>query len=217
MPENTAESVLVPPARVERWVQNFQGRHGTTALTTRDGSLAGSASDGSTFTAAAPFGGRYLGLAEPAAFAAHARDAAPGQWGVLLVRKGGYGVARMSRARATATKVGSRHVQGRTKAGGQSQQRFARRRANQARVAYEAAAEHAVRLLGDLRGPLVTGGDKQAVAEVLEHPRLRHLEPVERWLAVAEPRRDVLLAAIESAQCVEISVHNSANEPWPGR
>ena len=33
--------------------------------------------------------------------------------------------------------VGRRHVQGKTKAGGQSQQRFARRRDNQARQAYE--------------------------------------------------------------------------------
>ena len=49
------------------------------------------------------------------------------------------------------SKVGQRHVQGRTKAGGQSQQRFARRRDNQARAAYEAAAEHAARILGASR------------------------------------------------------------------
>ena len=64
------------------------------------------------------------------------------------------------------SKVGQRHVQGRTKAGGQSQQRFARRRDNQARQAYEAAAEHAARILTG-RMPVVTGGDHAAVEAVL--------------------------------------------------
>ena len=49
---------------------------------------------------------------------------------------------------------------------GQSQQRFARRRDNQARQAYEAAAEHAARILRRCAagGP---GGDRPAVEEVL--------------------------------------------------
>ena len=62
---------------------------------------------------------------------------------MLLVRKGGFAIARLAAPTTTDSKVGQRHVQGRTKAGGQSQQRFARRRDNQARQAYEAAAEHA--------------------------------------------------------------------------
>ena len=70
-------------------------------------------------------------------------------WGVLLVRKGGFAVARLAAERLVESKVGQRHVQGRTKAGGQSQQRFARRRDNQARQAYEAAADHAARILGE--------------------------------------------------------------------
>ncbi|MEZ5191432.1 MAG: Vms1/Ankzf1 family peptidyl-tRNA hydrolase [Nocardioides sp.] len=71
-----------------------------------------------------------------------AAAAPPPDWGVLLVRKGGFAIARPS-VPVTADKVGRRHVQGRTKAGGQSQQRFARRRANQARAPHEAAADHA--------------------------------------------------------------------------
>ena len=62
-------------------------------------------------------------------------------------------------------------MQGRTKAGGQSQQRFARRRDNQARQAYEAAADHAARILGRVALPVVTGGDHAAVDEVLADPR----------------------------------------------
>ena len=78
---------------------------------------------------------------------------------MLLVRKGGFAVARLAGDAIEESKVGQRHVQGRTKAGGQSQQRFARRRDNQARQAYEAAADHAARILTGVRtsSPAVTG------------------------------------------------------------
>ena len=81
------------------------------------------------------------------------------------------------------SKVGQRHVQGRTKAGGQSQQRFARRRDNQARVAFEAAAEHAARILEPVE-VVVTGGDHVAVDAVLADPRLAGLT-----VAAPVPRR----------------------------
>jgi peptide subunit release factor 1 (eRF1) len=55
---------------------------------------------------------------------------APDRWGVLLVRKGGFAIARLERTALVEHKIGQRHVQGRTKAGGQSQQRFARRPAD---------------------------------------------------------------------------------------
>ena len=91
-------------------------------------------------------------------------------------------------------------MQGRTKAGGQSQQRFARRRDNQARQAYEAAADHAARILAGRAALVVTGGDHAAVDEVLADPRLRHVTVVAPWLAVPDPRREVLDAAIVDAQ-----------------
>ena len=146
--------VLVPAERVERWVENFAGRHGPATLTVADGALTGRAEDGSRFTARLPFDGSYAGPADAAAFAGSL--VAPDDWGVLLVRKGGFAIARLHGPELVESKVGQRHVQGRTKAGGQSQQRFARRRANQARQAYEAAADHAARILAGLAGPLVT-------------------------------------------------------------
>jgi hypothetical protein len=100
-------------------------------------------------------------------------------------------------------------VQGRTKAGGQSQQRFARRRDNQARQAYEAAAEHAVRLLGGAPMPVVTGGDHAAVTEVLDDPRLRGLTVTGPWHAVPDPRRSVLDAAIADALALRVEVTNA--------
>ena len=113
----------------------------------------------------------------------------PTRWGVLLVRKGGFAVARLAGERIVESKVGQRHVQGRTKAGGQSQQRFARRRDNQARQAYEAAAEHAVRILGELppAAAVVTGGDHSAVDEVLDRPAAGHLAVSRTMAAGARP------------------------------
>ena len=100
-------------------------------------------------------------------------------------------------------------MQGRTKAGGQSQQRFARRRDNQARQAFEAAAEHAARILGGLAGPLVTGGDHAAVDEVLTDPRLQGVTVVEPWLAVPDPRRGVLEQAVRDACAIRVEVVNT--------
>jgi hypothetical protein len=200
-------AVLVPGARFARWVDNFSARHGPTTLSVVDGALAGAAGDGSTFTARLPFDAAYSGAADGHAFAA-ACDA-PSIWGLLLVRKGGFAVARL-RGRAIAEhKIGQRHVQGRTKAGGQSQQRFARRRDNQARQAYEAAAEHAARILAGGPMPLVTGGDRAAVDEVLSDPRLRRLTVAGPWLAVPDPRRAVLDAAIADALAVRVDVVNA--------
>src|SRR5215218_10968837 len=107
----------------------------------------------------------YAGPADAGRLAEAARP--PGSWGVLLVRKGGFAVARLRSGDLVEHKIGQRHVQGRTKAGGQSQQRFARRRDNQARAAYEAAADHAARILGTRVEALVVGGDRAAVEAVL--------------------------------------------------
>lgn len=199
--------VLVPAPRFVRWTENFAARHGMTTFAVADGSLTGTAEDGSTFSARLPFGGAYAGRPDAAAFA----DAvvAPEDWGVLLVRKGGFAVARLHRTATAESKVGQRHVQGRTKAGGQSQQRFARRRGNQARQAYEAAADHAARILQGLTGPVVTGGDHVAVDEVLADPRLGSLSVVERWLAVPDPRRAVLDQAVRDGLAVLVDVHNA--------
>ncbi len=203
--------VLVPAARLVRWVENFAGRHGDTTFTVAAGALVGTAADGSTFAARPPFDASYAGDADPKAFAGGV--VAPDTWGVLLVRKGGFAVARLTGSELAEHKIGQRHVQGRTKAGGQSQQRFARRRDNQARQAYEAAAEHAARILaGDaVRGgmPLVTGGDHAAVDEVLTDARLGRLAVTGPWLAVPDPRRVVLDRAIADAQAVRIDVVNA--------
>jgi hypothetical protein len=224
----TTRTVAVPPERLARWCDNFTTRHGPTTIEVVDGRLRLTADDGESASAVLPFGRSYAGPPDPALVADAA--AAPLCWGVLLVRKGGFAVARLGGPGAAAdhvvdSKVGQRHVQGRTKAGGQSQQRFARRRDNQARQAYEAAADHAARILGD-RPPdarhadepgggvasradaLVVGGDRQAVDAVLDDRRLTWLRDlvVDPWLPVPDPRRAVLDEAISTARSLRITL-----------
>jgi hypothetical protein len=201
--------VLVPAERVVRWFENFGARHGASELAVCEGRLVATAPDGEVAEAALPFGQEYAGAPDVVEF----REAVvqPVRWAVLLVRKGGFAVAAGVGSSTGPTKVGQRHVQGRTKAGGQSQQRFARRRDNQARQAYEAAADHAHRILLVEAGgvdALVCGGDRAAVEAVLSDPRLaavsqRRTGP---WLAVPDPRRAVLDQAIEDARSAVVSL-----------
>ena len=201
-----ARTVLVPAGRVVRWFDNFSTRHGDATLSVTSGSLCASAPDGSLAVAALPFGASYDGLADVDSFASAV--VVPQRWGVLLVRKGGFAVATVRGMSVAESKVGQRHVQGRTKAGGQSQQRFARRRDNQARQAYEAAAEHAARILTGRLAALVCGGDRSAVEAVLADARLAHLLDVrvDPWLAVPDPRRAVLDQAVLDGASVAVTV-----------
>ncbi|QSR26546.1 hypothetical protein CFH99_13020 [Nocardioides aromaticivorans] len=199
--------VLVPVARWPRWLANFEASHGPATIEVADGALRGSAPDGSRFAAHLPFSTGYDGPPDPAAFADAV--AAPAGWGVLLVRKGGFAAARVERGTVVASKTGQRHVQGRTKAGGQSQQRFARRRANQAREAFEAAADHAVRVLQGVE-VVVAGGDRAAVAEVLADRRLGSVRVVGPWFAVPDPRRAVLEQVVRDAESLVVDVENAA-------
>ncbi|KAB2811335.1 hypothetical protein F9L07_05370 [Pimelobacter simplex] len=202
--------VLVPTIRWARWLANFTVSHGAPELVVDAAALRGTAADGSWFTVRLPFSRPYDGPADPVAFAEAAT--VPEAWGLLLVRKGGFAVARLTGEQLTGSKVGQRHVQGRTKAGGQSQQRFARRRANQARDAYAAAADHAVRVL-DGAPLVVAGGDRAAVAEVLADPRLAGMSAVGPWLAVPDPRRTILDQAIRDAQALVVEVVNAPTAP----
>lgn len=196
---------MVPADRFTRWVENFLTRHGATSLTCQDG-LSGAAEDGSWFEAMPPFEGRHPG---PATVDAFLRSCLPPEdWGVVLVRRGGFAVARMAGERMVSSKVGQRHVQGQTKAGGQSQQRFARRRDNQARAAWEAAAGHARAHLATLSGPVAVGGDAAGVAAVLELAGLTGVRVHQLGAVAGFPRRAALEDAVGQALGVVVRVHN---------
>jgi hypothetical protein len=129
--------------------------------------------------------------------------------GVLLVRRSGYAVGVFAGTALEASKVDSTYVQGTTKAGGWSQQRYARRRANQASAAFAEAADVVARLLGTARlDALVTGGDRPAVRAVLADRRLAHLDAIVTppWLTVKDPKLRVLAAMPEQFLAVRITV-----------
>jgi peptide subunit release factor 1 (eRF1) len=131
--------------------------------------------------------------------------------GVLLVRLGGYAAGVFDGRALLSSKVGSRQVHGRSAAGGQSQQRFARRREGQARVALDAAADNAVRILLPAAATLdavVVGGDRSAVDQVLGDRRLEPLLPLVtgRLLDVPDPRLKVLQTTPDRFRAVRIEL-----------
>jgi Actinobacteria/chloroflexi VLRF1 release factor len=148
------------------------------------------------------------GIAE--ALAAHARR--PRVVGVLLVRLGGYaaGVFTGYPPVLQDAKVGSRPVHGRSAAGGWSQHRFARRREKQANEALDAAAAAAVMIFGKQIAAgldaVVFGGDRRAVAELRDDPRLAPYFRLatDRFLTVPDPKRAVLLETPKLFAAVKI-------------
>ena len=198
--------VEVAPDRLTRWVATFAERHG--AVTAEPGRLAVTfrAADGAAAECHPPFppmpapeGGTWP--ADPADLAAliAAHAAEDRTVGVFLVRLGGFaaGVFVGSPPRLISSKVGTRLVHGRSAAGGQSQQRFARRRENQAASAISAAADTAVKVLAPYAERLdavVLGGDRRAVTAARADPRLRPVmrHAVNRFLTVPDPKLAVL-------------------------
>ncbi|MGW6276038.1 acVLRF1 family peptidyl-tRNA hydrolase [Kribbella sp. NPDC055071] len=202
--------IAVAPERLDRWLAGFGDRHGELAYDVTPDRATVSAADGSVAVVDVPF----APLAELTRDGLIAHVLADHRLGVLLVRRGGYGAGVFAGGKLVDSKVGSRHVQGTTKAGGWSQQRFARRRENQAREAFAAATEVAVRILGSARlEALVCGGDRRAVDTVLEDPRLKDLVPLVRppFLGVPDPKQKVLEQAGTDARAVRIEL----TEPEP--
>jgi Actinobacteria/chloroflexi VLRF1 release factor len=203
--------VDVDPERIAGWVDGFTERHGPIETSCTPEVVTAAAADGAVAELHVPFPPLAAPMtADPiASFVAHA--AQDRLVGVLLVRRGGYAAGVFQGTALVASKVGSRHVQGRSAAGGWSQQRFARRRAGQSRIAMSAAADVAAPLLlpyaGRLDG-LVLGGDRASVATVLEDPRLAPLRglPLGPHLDVPDPRLVVLERAARQFRAVRIRV-----------
>lgn len=202
----------VPPERFVTWVVTFAERHGGAApdrqVTAGESGVAVTftAADGATAECHPPFpplppalsGVPSAVRAAAEALAAHA--AADRTVGVLLVRLGGYavGVFSGSPPRLAGSKTGSRPVHGRSAAGGWSQQRFARRRENQAATALRAAADAAAEVFGrygpDRLDAVVLGGDKRSAAGLADDARLQKYlaKATGRFLTVPDPRLAVL-------------------------
>ena len=242
----TTRLLEVAPERLERWVAGFGERHDGASVQT-DGAVVVSATGGDGATARfehfehVPLGlvlvrrgGYAVGLA--AAVGVPGERAGKGPGGGKRPRPGSsadLGEVSPQEGQKSpgsrpvvlvASKVGTRHVQSRTAAGGWSQQRFARRRGNQADALVEAVAGHALRILlgGDAsprRGApgiprgLVIGGDRALAAQVLEDTGLRALGDLPRreLYDLPDPKRAVLEEALRRGRAVRITL----TEPDP--
>jgi hypothetical protein len=138
--------------------------------------------------------------------------------GVLLVRLGGFAVGVFEGEQLVASKVGTRNVHGRHRAGGSSANRFRRRREGQARELVQAAAGHAARVLApyarQLDG-LALGGDRFAIRDTLAARReLGELagRALPRFLTVPDPRRGVLERAIHDVYAAKVVTERRAPE-----
>ncbi|MDT5037069.1 MAG: hypothetical protein QOE03_2254 [Micromonosporaceae bacterium] len=195
--------VEVDPERLARWFDGFLARHGELGCRTQADGLTVDAADGETAECHLVVGA----AADLDDLIAQALR--PRRLGLLLLRRGGYGVGIASGRQLEVSKVGSRYVQSRTAAGGWSQHRFARRRENQAKAAAGDTADVVSRLLAPAVGELdalVAGGDRRLVDEVLADPRLAPVRAlrVERFLDVPDPRLTVLKQAVTAARTVRI-------------
>ena len=202
--------VVVDPERLDEWLTGFGERHGALTCHPDEMSVVLAATDGSVAECHVPFAPLHVESGVPyGGLLAHAL--ASRRVGVLLVRLGGHAAGVFDGTRLVTSKVGSRQVHGRSAAGGQSQQRFARRREGQVRVALAAAADNAAATLVPVAGDLdalVLGGDRHALATVMSDIRLAALRPlvVEPRLDVPEPRLRVLTQTPQLFRAVRIHV-----------
>ncbi|RBY92089.1 hypothetical protein DQ244_07200 [Blastococcus sp. TBT05-19] len=199
----------VAPARLGRWLDGVATRHGafTEVLPAADG-LALTCADTTAVTLRAPFGWTPEAPLLASFTAAAGRDH---RAAVLLVRRGRWAVGVFDGEALVVSKVDARQVQGRTAAGGWSQQRFARRRSNQTDAVVDHAVETAARvLLPHLDGleALFTGGDRGLVDDVLGEPKLRALAALRRdaFLEVGEPTKAVLLETPKQFRAVDVHI-----------
>ncbi|HEY9290266.1 MAG TPA: acVLRF1 family peptidyl-tRNA hydrolase [Microlunatus sp.] len=207
--------ITVERSRLPRWLQNFAVRHGEPSATLHDHQLRLDAPDGAVALITIPFPPLpdLADAALPQRLVDHALI--DRTVGVILVRRGGFAVGLFDGPRLIDHKTGSGYVQGKTKAGGWSQQRYARRRDNQARQLYEKASAAVAAVLLPVAGDLaavVGGGDRAGVLATLEpadlKPIMDLLQP--RVLPTQDPRLRVLESFGEQFLTVEIELNDLA-------
>ncbi len=210
VPED-ARRVSVAFRRVSKWLDGFADRHGGLSTAAFADKVVVTAADGSVAWIKVPFLPWESDSPRPlTSLQLHLNR--PRRVGVLLVRRGGYAAGVFDGTELVSSKVGSAYVQGTTKAGGWSQQRYARRRSNQARAAFDEAADVAVRILlpeAANLDALICGGDKAAVEAALSDPRLAVLLPLRTppFLPVPDPRLRVLKATPAQFLVVDLAIH----------
>ena len=205
----------VSAGRFAGWVERFRDGNGGDVRLVVDGSGEPvlHAADGASAELDVAFD-PGTGWGDLDALMSHvARIGAMQPYAVLLLRRGGWAVAWCEGEQVVDSSVGTRYVQGRTKKGGSSQQRYARRRGNQADSVVTAAVGAATDVWGAVghRRPwtLVSGGDRLLLADAIS--RLEQRMPLvvsARRLDVPNPRRAVLDLVAQSACAVRVRVRD---------
>jgi VLRF1 release factor-like protein len=202
--------VEVPPERLAGWFDRFAARNdGIQETTATPAEVVVTAGNGTTATVAVPF--PPLAVAGPPTVRLTIHAKRPRRIGLLLVRLGAHSVGIAEGGAVLVSRTDRHRVHGRSAAGGWSQQRFARRRAGQARQALQDAADDALEVLGPRLAELeaiVLGGDRRTLDGLRQDRRLEPLFSLAlpRVLTLGEPRRAVLEEAAERARAVEIVV-----------
>jgi len=187
--------VDIPPARLAGWVIRFAARNtGIIEMVADTSGVTITAADGTVARIDVPFPPMALGNREPVEAVLN-HCAGIGDIGMILVRAGAHSVGICRDGVVATSSTDTHYVQGRTAAGGWSQQRYARRRGNQLSAARESTADAAARVLvGRPLAALVVGGDLGSITAVLDDPRLKKVITLPRreFRDIVEPRRAVL-------------------------
>ncbi len=190
----------IAPERTVSWLSAFTLRHGRADVVPHAGTVRYMCADGAIAECHVPF----PPLPDwPGATAQAPADPNPVEVAERIAAHSGAPPGLVT------SKTGSRLVHGRSAAGGTSQQRFARRRENQAAQALAAAADTAVRVFTGYPGRLdavVLGGDRAAIGRLRQDARLKpYFElAVERFLTVPQPRLAVLRDSARLLRAVRI-------------
>ncbi|HEX2248151.1 MAG TPA: acVLRF1 family peptidyl-tRNA hydrolase [Arthrobacter sp.] len=191
------KTIYLPPGRLRTWADKFAADHGgplSAAIGPGPGSgVVLSCPDGFAVRLCMPWDQLTPELsadAWPEQLAAAAADI--GTCGLILLRRGGYSVGTSEQGQLTWSKSGTRYVQSRTAAGGWSQQRYARRRSNQADALVLAATDYVVGHFPAAEPAcLATGGDRDMLRQLLADGRLAGLAalPATHIELNADPRQ----------------------------
>ena len=204
--------VTVSPERLAGWFDRFASRNdGIRGTSATEDTVVVTANNGTTATVAVPFPPMKGSGPPTIRLSIHAKQ--PRTVGLVLVRLGAHSIGIAEAGKVVVSRTDRHHVHGRTSAGGWSQQRFARRREGQAKVALADAADDTLDVLGPRLADLdavVLGGDRRAFDELRRDSRLESVFSLALpgILDVPEPRRAVLDEAAEQARAVEIVVRD---------
>ena len=197
--------------RLIGWVNRFSGRNnGLLSVVGDNTHVRITGGNGTVANLAVPFGPMASGDREPLEALLNYL-ATLGELGIVLVRGGAHSVGVARAGIVLNSSTDRAYLQGRTAAGGWSQQRFARRRGNQRAASLDSAADTVARVLlpvaASLDG-LVLGGDRAGLTMVMADARLAALNslPSRTFADIAEPRRAVLDEVAARSLAVSITV-----------